>query len=197
MSDNKKNYKKFLKDCKDTCNVFAGKDKKSKKRCLDTYMCNWNKCSNEYNDVSNAEMTSEDHKKCENADYTKQMKCIEDFVKKNDVENKNARYNHCVANKCQESLELKNAITAKFRNEAHQRSTKNCDACKTEINEGNKLADIEFASNINCKKKFDKFKAQNACLTKIRHKSDKRKAKVSQCIMKKCSKNNNKIHVIF
>lgn len=190
MSDSKKTYKKFLKDIKNTCNVFVGKDKKNKKQCLDTYMCNWNKCSNEYNDWNNSIMTDEDYKKCENKDYKKQNKCIEEFHKKNDVENKYARYTHCVANKCPESVKITTNITNKFRKEILKLYSKDCNACDKELQQANKhdMNDLELSTK--CSKKFNNFKQQNICLSRIHKKSMKGAAalKVKKCIMTKCAK---------
>ena len=191
--------KEFKKHAKYGCRFIGQPNKK----CMDTTMCNWNKCQKEQQDLANAQLTDTDRESCKNKNYGKEFDCGQKITKKKGLLDKTAALSHCTVNKCPKIQILINKMMSDFKQHYNKKNSKmskreECmkEHCSKEKQEMDKNFELSTKTVYECEKKFGTYKEQVKCNKNIYKQTNKAVNKNNNCRDKHCnvqlSNNNSK-----
>ena len=190
--------KEFKKNVKNGCRFMTQHNKgKDRKECINTLMCDWNKCQQEQQDFARSQLTDADYKSCKNKNYSREKSCRQRLTKKKGLMDKHASLQHCRANKCPkiQKLLIKSARESKQYYKKKQQNS-NMDKrdecikanCSSLEQESDKQFELIDKTKYDCEKKFETEEEQEKCLKKNLHKTQIRKIinKANDCRNKTC-----------
>jgi hypothetical protein len=171
-----------------------------RKKCLQTLMCNWNKCQAEQVAYHASQLTDEDRKLCENKDFKKQWACQEKLTKKKGMLDKLAVAANCEINKCPKIRALNKKMIDEWTKKS-QNKKKKTTKTKTEFEKKQECVETHCAKEkenlkqlgiasmdkmYECQKKYTTWKDQTKCYSPSAKKHTLAMRKVYKCSKKHC-----------
>ena len=184
--------KEFNKHVKNGCHFIAPPN--LRKECMDTMMCNWNKCQREQQDLASARFTDADLEFCKNKDFNKEFNCEQKLTKKKGLMDKSSALLHCTANKCPKirnlykkaSRELTKRMHLKKNSSMVQREKCMKEHCSKEEKERDKQFELFDKNAYECEQKYETYKEQLKCNRKTEKQTTKSSLNAMDCKEKHC-----------
>ena len=201
-NENKEVVKKIEDENNLVCSFITGKkDAKGKRECKKIFTnCKLNKCKDEKIRHTMSSLTDEDIKQCDDKyknNWKKSFGCKQKLLKTKGFFDADAKYAHCVANKCPETLDfagkgIKNLVKNMLDKNKSLQEQDECmkKECPKEYEVHSKAPNNIELSKV-CNKKYDTYKGQSTCANKIMKPYMKNQKQYQKCFASHCKKDEN------